>query len=223
MRKFSLWNIPTYFLPIFLVFGGLHACERAPNPDFSFLPRENLEAGDSIWFTNLSRDGYDFEWDFGDSTFSKNFNPIHVYQEPGIYMAQLSATSETGEGSIVSSMLINDPTVLGFIVYDSTAMLPLKNAAIWIYKNPADRDSLSTPDYSGLSNSEGIADFRNVDPMVYHVWIIKQETNGYWAYRGFTSSLLRNKVNRFTVPCNWYDGTSFPPGALHQLRYHPPI
>jgi len=201
------YKSPYHLLLIALSIGSILACERIPKPDFSFLPRENMEAGDTIWFTNLSRDNYDFEWDFGDGSTSYVFEPKHVYEIPGIYDATLTATNETDEGSVSYSIFVNDPTVLGFVVNDSTGTIPLKDAEIWIYDNGADRDKLIEPIYWGLTNNKGIAYFQNVEPRVYHIWVIREESNGYWAYKGFTSSLRQNKVNLFTVPCTWFEGS----------------
>jgi hypothetical protein len=100
---------------------------------------------------------------------------------------------------------VNDPTVLGFIISDSTGTRMLKDAAVWVYTSADERDRLASPLYTGLSNPEGIVDFHNLEPIVYHIWIYKEEASGYWAYKGFTSPLKQNRVNRFTVPCIWFD------------------
>jgi hypothetical protein len=205
MGRFSLSDSLKYVLWILAAKSLVLACERVPNPDFSFLPRENVEAGDTIWFTNLSRGNYKFEWDFGDGTFSYLEEPKHVYEMPGIYDAALTASNESGEGRVSYPIFVNDPTVLGFIISDSTGTRMLKDAAVWVYISSDERDMLTEPLYSGLSNSEGIVDFRNVEPMVYHIWIHKEESSGYWAYKGITSTLKRNRVNRFTVSCIWFD------------------
>lgn len=197
--------VPKHLCMILAGIGSVLSCERIPDPDFSFLPRENVEAGDTIWFTNLSKGVYEYEWDFGDGSFTNVEDPKHVYELPGIYEAKLTAINESGEGFVMHSIFVNDPTVLGFIVSDSTGTQMLKDAEVWVYTNANDRDRLTVPIYSGLSNSEGIVDFKNVEPRVYHIWVIKEEPSGYWAYKGFTSSLKQNRVNRFTVPCNWVD------------------
>jgi len=196
--------------------GAVYSCERIPNPDFSFLPRENVEAGDTIWFTNLSKEGYEFEWDFGDGSFTQEPDPKHVYELPGIYEARLTASNETGEGVISYSIFVNDPTVLGFIIYDSTGTVALEDAVIWIYTNSVERDMLTTPVFSGTTNGQGIADFPNVEPMVYHIWVVREEASGRWAYKGFTSSLFQNRVNRFTVPCIWLEDSIAQPVAPYR-------
>jgi len=205
MRRFSLSDSPKYLLLILASVSSIFSCERLPKPDFSFLPRENVEAGDTIWFTNLSKGNYDFEWDFGDGRSSNVEAPKHVYKVPGIYDVSLTASNDSGEGVVSYSIFVHDPTVLGFIVSDSTGTRMLKDAEVWVYISSTERDKLSAPIYSGISNSEGIMDFHNMEPMVYHIWVIKEEAQGYWAYKGFTSTLKRNRVNRFTVRCIWFD------------------
>jgi len=207
MKHFSLPAF-SYAVPvILLVISSIFSCERVPKPDFSFLPNEHLEAGDTIWFTNLSRTSDAFEWDFGDGTTSTEEAPTHVYKLPGIYEARLTASNASGEGMVKYSIFVNDPTVLLFIISDSTGNRLLKDAEVWIYTSAMERDKLSAPLFAGSSNSQGIADFYNMEPMVYHIWVLKEEASGYWAYKGLTSTLKRNRVNRFTVPCVWFDNS----------------
>ena len=50
---------------------------------------------DTITFENYSR-GEFYYWDFGDSTYSTEINPTHVYSQPGIYQVTLIAKTEKG-------------------------------------------------------------------------------------------------------------------------------
>lgn len=207
MKRFSLSAIPYPLLLMLAAISLILSCERIPDPDFSFLPRENVEAGDTIWFTNLSKASYEFEWDFGDGVTSIVENPKHVYEVPGIYEARLTAANESDEGVISYSIFVNDPTVLGFIISDSTGAHMLEDAEVWVYTSAAERDKLSAPIYLGSSDNQGIVYFHNVEPRMYHIWVIKEGDSGYWAYKGITSSLKRNRVNRFTVPCIWFENS----------------
>ena len=205
MNGFSLSEISRQLLLLFVVGLLLASCERIPKPDFSFLPRENVEAGDTIWFTNLSKSSYEIEWDFGDGHRSLEENPKHVYEIPGIYEARLTATNASGEGVAMYTIFVNDPTVLGFVISDSTGQQLLHDARVWVYTSAMERDKLTDPLYSGESNAEGLVDFHNVEARIYHIWVIKEEALGYWAYKGITTTLKQNRVNRFTVPCIWFD------------------
>ncbi len=46
-------------------------------------------------------------------------------------------------------------------------------------------------------------EFRNVEPVLYHVWISKEEVDGTWTYWGYTHPLKQYKVNYYTVACTW--------------------
>lgn len=205
MKRFSLSDLPVRVLILFSMISWILCCERLPNPDFSFLPRENVEAGDTIWFTNLSKASLDFEWDFGDGSTSNEEAPKHVYEVPGIYDAKLTATNKAGDGVAIQTIFVNDPTVLGFIISDSTGTRRLNDAEVWVYTSVLDRDNIAAPLFLGTSDSQGIVDFHNVEPTLYHIWVIREEESGYWAYKGVTTTLKRNRVNRFTVPCIWFD------------------
>lgn len=182
------------------------ACERLPNPKFSYLPRENTEAGDSIWFTNQSRASDQFSWNFGDGNSSFEDDPSHLYTSPGVFEVILTARNDAGEESVRQLIPINDPTILGFIVSDSSEALRLKDAEIWIYGDIEDLENRYNPHFYGITDTLGTIYFQNVEPRVYHVQVILQNERGRWAYRGFTSTLHPNKVNQFMVPCIWTEG-----------------
>lgn len=46
---------------------------------FSIDQNEGCEVPFTVNFTNLSINGVDFEWDFGDGTTSSELNPSHTY------------------------------------------------------------------------------------------------------------------------------------------------
>jgi len=179
----------------------IFACERLPSPKFSYLPRENTEAGDSIWFTNLSRASDQFAWNFGDGNSSIEDNPKHLYTSPGVYEVILTAWNDAGEESFSELIPVNDPTVLGFMVSDSSGTIRLKNAEVWAYADSEDMDNLYNPHFHGITDNQGTIYFQNVEARTYHIQIIRQDERGQWTYRGFTSTLHQNKVNLFTVSC----------------------
>lgn len=206
MSRIRLINSTPQILLATLVVCLIFACERLPNPKFSYLPRENTEAGDSIWFTNLSRASDQFSWDFGDGNSSLEDDPIHIFTTPGVYEVILTARNDEGEESFSELIPVNDPTVLGFIVSDSSGALRLKDAEIWIYGDTEEMENRLNPHFHGITDNLGTIYFKNAEPRVYHVQVIHQNERGRWAYRGFTSALHQNKVNRFTVSCIWTEG-----------------
>jgi PKD repeat protein len=185
------------------------SCQRLPKPDFSYAPVANPEAGDTIWFSNESSSSSKrFEWEFGDGGTSNRTNPTYIFKNAGIYEVKLTASNESGNNFTSQSVTIREPTILGFISYDSTGVNTLSGTTIWVYDNISDRDSLNVPIYSGLTDVTGNVEFMNVYPKVYHIWAIKVEHDGEWTYKGFTSTLRQNKVNWFTFSCSWNESSS---------------
>ena len=178
-------------------------CERLPTALFSYSPEDFPEAGDTIWFFPASAPANSFEWDLGDGTLSLSKNPLHVYEEAGIYEVRMTAFNENGSDNTMESVTIYEPTTLGFYSYDSTLTEILPNTTLWIYDNEADRDSMSEPLLLGITDENGYSEFRNIEPEVYHIWAFREELDGYWSYRGFTSKLVRNKLNVYNIPCIW--------------------
>jgi len=186
-------------LMLFTVF----SCERLPKPRFSFSPEENAESGDTIRFINESSRASTYEWEFGDGGTSSKDHPTYIYQEAGIYEVKLTAHNESGKEYATEPISIHEPTILGFIAHDSTGSNLLAGATIWIYDNEIDRDNLLTPIFAGITDSKGRVEFLNVEPIIYHVWAIKEDPTGSWTYKGYTDRLERNELNFYTFSCNW--------------------
>ena len=67
------------YLPVILL--SLVACNRE-SYDFSYSPA-NPRAGETVTFTNLSTDGDEWAWEFGDIATSSLKSPTHIYKRPG--------------------------------------------------------------------------------------------------------------------------------------------
>jgi len=78
-------------------------------------------AGNVLEFTSLA-EGVElrYEWDFGDSTFSKQENPTHVYKEPGLYPVSLTVTDING---CTDSLTITDYILVESIEADFLARI----------------------------------------------------------------------------------------------------
>ncbi len=60
-----------------------------------------------VQFTDQSEDvAQMWNWDFGDGTFSTEQNPIHIYEEEGIYTVTLSVSNTMGESTVTQENLI---------------------------------------------------------------------------------------------------------------------
>jgi len=71
-----------------------------PKADFSASPRTG-EGPLQVTFTDTSTQGAApitlYEWDFGDGTTSEDVNPVHIYEDPGVYTVKLKVTTSVGE------------------------------------------------------------------------------------------------------------------------------
>lgn len=188
---------------IFLVSMALFSCNSLPKPKFTWFPEDQLESGDSIWFFDESKRSDAILWEFGDGGISNATNPVYIYKHAGIFEVSLNAVNDAGENLAIEPITINEATVLGFAVFDSTLSHSLPEATVWVYDNESDRDHLNPPLYEGLTDSVGKVEFRNVEPIPYHIWVAKEEAKGAWTYRGYTHSLKQYKVNYYTVACTW--------------------
>ncbi len=75
-----------------------------------------------VFFDNLSYpidSTYFIDWEFGDSTFSNEISPTHLYEEPGTYQVSLNVVSPIGcevEVPFNSSVIIRPTPTAGFSV-----------------------------------------------------------------------------------------------------------
>jgi PKD repeat protein len=67
-----------------------------PEARFEASPENEVVAGNEVIFHNRSLNGVSFRWDFGDGTSSEQFEPKHVYANPGNYNVRLLVTSDYG-------------------------------------------------------------------------------------------------------------------------------
>ena len=99
LRLFSLSLITVTFFMV--------GCRKLPLVGFT--PSAfTISAGDSVVFTNTSRNAASYLWDFGDSTESTLKSPVHFYDSEGVYTVKLSAYSK---GKQVTSSRTEDISV----------------------------------------------------------------------------------------------------------------
>ena len=130
-------------------------------------------------------------------------NPVHIFEAAGNYDVKLIASNDAGEQAKTKSLTINEPTNLSFIIYDSTQVNLLTGAEVWLYDNYADWDNIAEPKMAMLTDGEGTAVFRNMEPMVYYIWALKEAPGGLWVSGGWTPEIVQNETNLFEVPCVW--------------------
>lgn len=60
-----------------------------PKASFEYHPSKNIKTGDTIRFTNISKNADIYYWDFGDSCSSNEKEPTHVFKNKRIYTVKL--------------------------------------------------------------------------------------------------------------------------------------
>lgn len=77
---------------ICLAFAFLWAGCKRVNVDFTYSPTEP-RAGQAVKFNNLTNEGEDWNWDFGDKAYSVVKNPSHTFKKAGTYVVTLMVDS----------------------------------------------------------------------------------------------------------------------------------
>lgn len=79
---------------------------ETPEAMFSAWPTSGCETLE-VYFEDMSTgDIESWMWDFGDNTISTEQNPVHTYQQPGLYTVTLSVSGPCGESSYTGEDLI---------------------------------------------------------------------------------------------------------------------
>jgi len=181
------------------------SCNRLPEPAFSIYPADDPEAGDTILFINETSRAAEFFWEFGDGNISRREQPIHVYQGAGIYRVKLTAFNDAGENTLEKPVTIYEPTVLSFIVADSTGTMLIQGAVVSVYDDRDDFLASATPLLFSLTDSAGRCSFSNVEPIEYYIRVLKEEDKGYWGEQGSTDLLEEHRTMVYRVLCSWYE------------------
>jgi hypothetical protein len=189
----------------------LSSCELQPEAYF-FSDRVRAEIGEEVIFFNGSRDATDFEWDFGDGTFSNAYEPGHAYNASGVFTVVLSAYSRNG--NVDRSYLdieVLSPTMLEIEVLEWYQEYPVANANVRLYPTLNDWDKETNLVVEGNTNSSGKVIFTNLQPRVYYVDVWNENHNNF-AFRDepdyiqyiYTDPLLKNELNQYIA---WVDYT----------------
>lgn len=161
-------RITQIFLSLALI---LSSCHKDPKSSFS-ADNSEPEVGQTVVFTNHSHNGEKYEWDFGDGFVSNDPNPSHIFSSTGSYEVTLTVTS--GGSSDVSSLTITVqvPTLLQIEVREYSTENVVPNASVLLYPTLPDWDAQTNSVMEGITGSDGIAVFTNLDAFVYYldVW-----------------------------------------------------
>jgi hypothetical protein len=187
----------------------LSACEVQPESSF-FSDKVRAEIGEDVFFYNNSYNAVDYEWDFGDGTWSDAFEPVHSYSGSGIFTVILTAYSKSGnvDKSYIDIEVLS-PTMLEIEVLEWYDEYPVEGASVILYPTEADWDKESHAIVEGFTNASGKVVFTNLGPYVYYVDVWHPNYNNYtlrYEDVGFirTDQLLKNQLNQFVA---WVDYT----------------
>lgn len=183
----------------------ISSCNKVPDTDFVYSPTDNPEAGIPIVFENTTEDANSFSWTFGDGGFSSVENPTYIFDAAGSFDVKLTATNDAGEQAKIKTIQITEPTNMGFYAYDSTGTNLLVGADVWLYDNRADWENFAEPLLAMLTDAEGKVLFTNLEPTIYYIWILKEESGGIWAFGGWADTpLAQNETSIYDIWCVWF-------------------
>lgn len=187
----------------------LSSCELQPEAYF-FSDKIRAEIGEEVVFFNGSENATDFEWDFGDGTWSDAYEPIHSFNASGVFTVVLSAYSRNGlvDKSYLDIEVLS-PTMLEVEVLEYYDQYPVSGASVILYPTETDWDNETNKIVEGFTNASGKVVFTNLQPRTYYVDVWHMTHNNYtlrnedvWFIR--TDQLEKNQLNTFTA---WVDYT----------------
>ena len=189
----------------------LSSCDTQPDSYF-FTDKIKAEIGEEIFFFNGSHNATEFEWNFGDGTWSDAYEPAHSYSSSGIFTVILSAYSKSGnvDRSYLDIEVVS-PTMLEIEVLEWYDEYPVAGASVRLYPTLNDWDNETNLVVEGFTNSSGKVIFTNLQPRVYYVDVWHVNHNNF-AFRNeedglqymMTYQLLKNELNQFIA---WVDYT----------------
>ncbi len=157
----------------------LSSCEIQPDANF-FSDKIRAEIGEEVFFFNGSYNATDYEWDFGDGTWSDAYEPVHPFNASGVFTVILSAYSRNG--NVDKSYLdieVLSPTMLEIEVLEWYDEYPVAGASVILYPTEIDWDNETNAIIEGFTNSSGKVVFTNLQPRVYYVDVWHVNHNNY--------------------------------------------
>ena len=161
---------------------------------------------EEVWFTNMTYNAVEYEWDFDDGTFSDAVNPIHTFNASGEYEVVLTAFNRNGNTDQHSEIItVLSPTQLLIQVRDID--FPADGSAdarVRLYPTLTDWDYETNLVAQGYTDSNGNIIFENLDPFVYYVDVFEANFDN-WALGAADASYIRtpqvveNSITTFTA------------------------
>jgi PKD repeat protein len=156
------------------------ACEPYYEPEAKFDVSNTLVSTyEDVIFYNNSLHANEYEWDFGDGTFSAEFEPVHNYAHSGVYEVRLSAYHNDIVSDTYMTIEVYNPASLDIQVLEYTDLYPVAGASVILYASFADWDKETNPIIEGTTNKNGIVFFDNLFPGYYYMDIWHPTHNNY--------------------------------------------
>ncbi|NLE34559.1 MAG: hypothetical protein GX622_05620 [Bacteroidales bacterium] len=203
----------------------LCSCEIQPESYF-FSDKIKVEVGEDIFFYNGSNNATDYEWDFGDGTWSDAFEPVHSYDGSGIFTVVLSAYARNGnvDRSYIDIEVVSK-TMLEVEVLEYYDQYPVVGASVILYPTESDWDNETNAIVEGFTNASGKVIFTNLQARVYYIDVWHETHNNYTLRNedvGFirTDQLYSNELNQFVA---WVDYTGTKGAATRDRKQLLPL
>ena len=95
-----------------------------PDASFDFNPRVASTLYPEVTFNNTTENALPLLWNFGDSSFSTEVNPIHIFNDPGMYDVMLTVVDSNNCMDSTSDMV---KILYDFILYIPNTFTPNKD------------------------------------------------------------------------------------------------
>lgn len=139
----------------------LNSVSAQADVDFATTPLcENQPAS----FTNLSEDADSYLWDFGDNNTSTEFEPTHIYTEPGIYTVSLFAEDSEGclgpDSTLIEVEVLPSPEIA--FDFENIPICPGEqlpvgatgaDSYLWTPAGLFDNNTMATPLFTGTETT----------------------------------------------------------------------
>jgi PKD repeat protein len=195
---------------------ALISCTKEPIANFT-ISNSWVGPNEDIYFTNRSIDAEAFEWDFGDGTFSSNFNVSHYYTQTGDYTVRLKAFREGIEDMAQMTVSVGASLEITVEEYLDPYYL-VTDISVILYPTVTDWEKQTNMVIEGFTDSNGIVRFDHLNNQKYYVDVYGPNHDNYklaaeavsWIE---TPMLIHGALSTFTAVVDYY-----PPAKKYSLN-----
>ncbi|MCA1757921.1 MAG: PKD domain-containing protein [Bacteroidales bacterium] len=130
----------------------------------------------TVSFTNQSRFGSVYTWEFGDGLYSNEKDPVHTYYTPGEYLVKLTVSNITGQAVTFGRVTVYQNPVALFTAFPNSVV---NNKQIVIFSNSSQYDSTYLWRFGdGETSTEESPWHQYKEPGEYNVWLTVTSADG---------------------------------------------